>query len=164
MGTKSQSYTGGCLCGAVRYEGSRPWASAYCHCRMCQRAVGGPFWIATQFSKDSFQIMRGEPRWFRSSEIADRGFCGECGTPLFVQYRTAEWSDWIGVSTGSLDDPAAVAPERHLGVESRVPWLAMADDLPEESYPERFLEERAEYDRQNPDQPPSGWRWGEETR
>lgn len=161
MDAKTGSNTGGCLCGAVRFEGAAPLSAAYCHCRMCQKAVGGPFWVAAQFAKESFQITHGEPRWHRSSEIGERGFCGECGTPLFVRYRTAEWSNWIGVAIGALDDPAAVAPERHMGIESRLPWLALAGDLPEEAYPERFLEERAEHDRQNPDQSPSGYQWGD---
>ena len=94
---------------------------------------------------------------YRSSEIMERGFCAECGTPLLVGYLTAEWSEWYGVMIGSLDDPATVPPlQRHFGVESRLPWLALADDLPEESYAERFIEERAEVDRENPDRSPAG--------
>ena len=161
MAAKKEVYTGGCLCGAVRYEGTNLLSTVYCHCRMCQKAMGAPFFAGSQFPRESFRITNGEPRWHRSSEVMDRGFCDTCGTPLFVRYSTVEWSDWIGVSIGSFDDPADVTPEKHFGVESRLPWLALADDLPEESYPERFIEEFAKADRENPVQAPSGYNWSD---
>ena len=92
----------------------------------------------------------------------ERGFCAECGTPLAWRYLTAEWSDWLGITIGALDDPGAVAPTCHYGIESRLPWLALADDLPEGTYGDRFVEKRAEFGRDNPDGAPSGYRWGED--
>ena len=152
------TYIGGCLCGAVRYESGELWGAAYCHCRMCQKSVGNAFSAFAQFPRDSFRITRGEPHWYRSSEIVDRGFCTECGTPLFVKYRIAEWSDWVVASIGSLDDPGAVAPQRHFGTESMIPWLEITDDLPREAYPENFIESCAAADRANPERSPSRWR------
>jgi hypothetical protein len=54
-----------------------------------------------------FSITRGEPAWFHSSDPVRRGFCRDCGTPLF--FDTLE-SDGIAVTLGSLDDPAAFPP------------------------------------------------------
>jgi len=154
------TYTGGCLCGAVRYEGGELWGAAYCHCRICQKSVGNAFSAFAQFPRDSFRLTHGEPRWYRSSELGERGFCAECGTPLFVRYLTAEFSDWIVALIGSLDHPETVAPRRHFGAESMLPWLEIVDDLPRDSYPENFIEECVAHDRVNLDRRPSGFQIG----
>jgi hypothetical protein len=122
-------FSGGCQCGAVRYEyvgEKKPDRIHYCHCRMCQRAVGNVFATLVPVRKGDLR-WTGEPAMFQSSSIASRGFCRACGTPLsFGDDR----SEWICLTLGSLDDPAAFPPELHWGVESLVPWLHIADDLP----------------------------------
>jgi hypothetical protein len=121
--------TGGCQCGAVRYElTARPQGSSICHCRMCQKAGGAPFMAFTgSVRRESFVFTRGAPAIYRSSEIAERGFCAVCGTPL--TYRLIR-SDRISVTIGSLDRPAEVAPTEQLGVESALPWFAGLAALP----------------------------------
>ena len=122
--------TGGCQCGAVRYAAHAPLEKVhYCHCRMCQRATGNLFAALAGVPADRLEWLRGEPAWFASSSVARRGFCCRCGTPLSFAYNDAAR---IYVTIGSLDDPAAVRPERHYGIESRLPWLHIADDLPHE--------------------------------
>ena len=124
----TQRYEGGCQCGAVRYAlNMAPQRSHYCHCRMCQRAVGGLFAALAGAKKDVFQWTRGTPGFFASSTLAQRGFCAACGTPLSFAYHEASW---IYVTIGSLDDPSAAKPERHFGIESRVHWLEIDDQLP----------------------------------
>lgn len=119
--------TGGCQCGAVRYATRmRPVKVHYCHCRMCQRAVGNVFAALVPVRKDSV-TWTGEPGSFRSSSLATRGFCPRCGTPLSFAYDA---SRWICLTLGSLDAPAAVQPEIHYGVEGRLPWLRVDDGLP----------------------------------
>ena len=71
-------------------------------------------------AESEFVITRGAISTFASSDIAERGFCAECGTPL--TYRGLG-SERISVTLGSLDDPDAVEPETQLGVESRLRWL-----------------------------------------
>jgi hypothetical protein len=116
--------SGGCQCGAVRYRLDAALSGAcICHCRMCQKASGGPFMAFGGVPTSSFVVKRGSITTFASSEIAERGFCAACGTPLTYRLRGAER---IGVALGSLDDPNAVMPESQLGVESRVNWLAAA--------------------------------------
>ena len=121
-------HTGGCQCGAVRYAlYAEPERVHLCHCRKCQRAVGGPFAAFAPVRLADFAWTRGAPAIHRSSETATRGFCAACGTPLSFQH---DGGDWIDVTIGSLDRPEAVAPECHYGVESRLPWLDALDALP----------------------------------
>ncbi|MDX6751745.1 GFA family protein [Geminicoccaceae bacterium 1502E] len=121
--------TGGCLCGAVRYRtAARPLHTSFCHCRMCQQATGGPFAVWCAFPAEGVAWIRGSPRLFRSSALAERGFCADCGTPLLFRY--VEQPERLSLAAGSLDDPGQVTPERHWGIESRLPWPALDDGLP----------------------------------
>jgi hypothetical protein len=74
--------TGGCQCGAVRFALSAPPRKvSICHCRMCQKAAGAPFASLAAIEHGDFAWTRGKPRAFRSSTIAMRDFCADCGTP-----------------------------------------------------------------------------------
>ena len=120
--------TGGCQCGAVRYRlDAAPTGANICHCRMCQKAGGGPFMAFAGVKPADMTWTRGSPETFASSDIAERGFCAGCGTPLTYQ---ALGADRIGVTIGSLDDPGEVAPVKQFGAESQLPWLATIFDLP----------------------------------
>ncbi len=112
--------TGGCQCGAVRYALFETPESTICHCRMCQKAVGGPFAALSKVSMSAFAWTRGEPARFQSSSAAERHFCAACGTPLTFHFLIG---DRIEVTTGSLDNPAAVPISKNFGVESRLPWI-----------------------------------------
>ena len=120
--------TGGCQCGAVRYALSERPRSTVCHCRMCQRAVGNLFAALALGPKGALIWTRGQPAFFASSNIARRGFCRDCGTPLTFANDQA---DKIEVTTGSLDDPDGYPMTEHFGVESRVAWVALNPGLPE---------------------------------
>ncbi len=121
--------TGGCQCGAVRYRlSAKPTGVNICHCRMCQKASGGPMMAFGGVRLSEFVVSSGAIATFSSSDIAERGFCAQCGTPLTYQ---GVGSDRISVTLGSLDEPGAVAPVTQLGVESRVDWLVASLNLPE---------------------------------
>lgn len=125
--TREVRLTGGCQCGAVRYVlTAAPDKPGICHCRMCQRAGGGPF-MAFGWVRLSQIAWTGTPKTFASSTIAERGFCGACGTPLTYRVRGR---DRISVTLGSLDDPEAVRPVEQDGFESRLSWTGPALDLP----------------------------------
>jgi hypothetical protein len=144
MKEQGEEVIGGCLCGAIRYRvGERITGGMICHCRMCQQASGTAFTVNAIYARDGLDITQGKPTWFASSKIADRGFCAQCGSPLFVRYSVAEWRGWIGVSVGSHDHPDQILPERHFGAESQLSWLKMNDDLPHSEYPEDFIDEVA---------------------
>ncbi len=99
----SSRLTGGCQCGAVRFACDAPPENVHvCHCRMCQKAVGGPFAVICPVSKASFRLTRGEMAWFQSSEVARRGFCRTCGTPMAFDYPEDEG---IGLLVGTFDQP-----------------------------------------------------------
>jgi hypothetical protein len=143
--------TGGCQCGAVRYRlEAKPKATSICHCRMCQKASGGPFTAFGGLRLGRLVWTRGAPKVFASSDIAERGFCAQCGTPL--TYRGLG-SDYISVTLGSLDDPDAVEPAVQLGVESRLHWLERALGAPEMRTEQWLAQEKiaAVHNHQHPD-------------
>jgi hypothetical protein len=117
-GQRKPVLTGGCQCGAVRYAlYAQPDRVGICHCRMCQKAVGGPFSAWANVSMENFAWTRGAPGTFRSSSAAERGFCPRCGTPLYFAYVKRPGS--ISVSIGSLDTPEAVTLAEAEGIEAR---------------------------------------------
>jgi hypothetical protein len=142
------SWTGGCQCGAVRYRlDAEPARSNVCHCRMCQKAAGAPFMTFAGVTMSNFVWTRGTPKTFASSDIAERGFCAECGTPLsyFIPGR-----DWISVTIGSFDRAADVPPAMQYGVESKLPWADAISSLPIRDFT-AAIEGRAVRSRQHPD-------------
>jgi hypothetical protein len=119
--------TGGCQCGAVRFEVEDVSAkrSSICHCRMCQKAFGAFYAPLVTVDTAKVKWTRGEPKRWRSSNIAVRGFCPDCGTPL-----TYETADELAVAIGAFDDPAAVAPTKQVGIEGELPFVAALSTLP----------------------------------
>jgi hypothetical protein len=95
---------------------------------MCQKATGGTFSAMAGFPADQIS-WRGHPKLRRSSPFSVRGFCGECGTPLTFEYDDATH---VSISIGAFDDPAALPPREHGGIESKLPWVDIAADLPTE--------------------------------
>ncbi len=120
MNERKPIYTGGCQCGAVRYALFAEPQAGICHCRMCQKAVGGPFMAWAMVPSADFAWTRGQAATFRSSSAATRGFCARCGTPLSFHYDRKP--DHFDVTIGSLDQPGQVPPRVALGVENRLPW------------------------------------------
>jgi hypothetical protein len=119
---------------------------------MCQKAFGNYFAPLAGVSLGDFAWVKGEPGVFRSSEAVERGFCRDCGTPLFFRYHDR---DRISVSLGSLDDPARVVPDKQFGIESRLPFVAMLASLPgtrteDDIPPEEMVRLTS---RQHPDRP-----------
>ena len=121
---------GGCLCGTIRFEvTAAPSSVDYCHCRMCQRFNSAAFAAWAVFPLESVRFTGSKPKRYKSSPIAECGFCGNCGSSL-----TMEWlqppSEILAILIPSLDHPEDFAPTRHGGIESQLPWLDMHDDLP----------------------------------
>ena len=131
MTDKTMPITGGCQCGAVRYESTEPpnWVG-YCHCRKCQMAYGAVSGVFAAFRRESFRYTSGEPKFYQSSAWGYRGFCENCGTPLIMLYELDDPEP--GVLIGTLDHPEEWAPNSgHFGIESQVPWDVIHDDLPQ---------------------------------
>ncbi len=125
--------TGGCLCGAVRYRAEgEPLNVRACHCRLCQKATGGAFYARALYPQSAV-VIDGETRSHPSSHRTERVFCPACGTTLFS--RSIDGRNVIGVSLATLDDISVLAPDRHIFVDFKQPWLELADDLPQ--FPEQ---------------------------
>jgi hypothetical protein len=122
-------FTGGCACGAIRYESSAaPVFGGICCCRTCQRGSGTGQNAVVGVPNAAFRITQGEPRYYETT--ADSGkpvrhaFCGTCGAPLFGQPSSAPLT---GISAGSLDDPAGFEPGVVVYAEAALPWVALPD-------------------------------------
>ena len=118
--------TGGCLCGAVRYELRGETTSVtYCHCSMCRRWHGH---AGAYAAVDRAAFVVTEPRgleWYSSSPSVRRGFCAECGSSLFFD----EAGDpKVGFTAGTLDEPTGLRSKAHIFVASKGDYYAMADD------------------------------------
>lgn len=112
----SETLTGGCACGRVRYSVTVENHDAYlCHCRMCQRATGSVS-IAFTGVKQANVRWDSEPDWFDSSPIAERPYCRECGTSLGFRFK--QGSDNMDLTVASFDDPSPFEPKHHFGAES----------------------------------------------
>lgn len=124
---------GGCQCGKVRYamHVERVEKPHVCHCRMCQKATGGLFAALAGCAKPKLEWTRGAPAFFASSNLATRGFCRECGTPLTFAYNSPEAR--IYVTIGSLDNPGVANIEMQFGVESKIGWVRFCEDVPSEA-------------------------------
>ena len=121
-------WTGGCQCGAVRYEASEaPHHASVCHCRMCQKASGGPLMAFARVPHAALAWTRGKPATFRSSSLVERGFCARCGTPLTYDFLERPH---ISITLGSLDDPEAVRPQLQYAPERMLSWLPAVARLP----------------------------------
>ena len=119
-------YTGGCQCGAVRYRIEGEIVHPHlCHCRMCQKAAGNYFMPLGGVFWRNFTFTRGEPAWFQSSHLVRRGFCRDCGTPMFYDGV----GDHVSVMLGTLDDPTAVKPVMQSGTDRKMPWFRELDGL-----------------------------------
>ena len=122
---------GGCLCGAIRYEiNAPPISTGYCHCSCCRKFSGSAVNAWTAFPASSVRFLDGEPHYFASTPIALRGFCQKCGASLTYKLVQPRETVYLVLHTSSLDQPENFAPSIHSGIESKMPWFDILDDLP----------------------------------
>ncbi|MCG6857307.1 MAG: GFA family protein [Salaquimonas sp.] len=152
----SVHHTGGCQCGAVRFrvEGEMR-DSSVCYCRMCQKASAAYALALVNTSGANLTWTRGQPSWFQSSNVARRGFCEKCGTPLAY-----DAPDGLALSVVAFDDPAALPPTVAWGTESKLPWCDAVPELPahgtmEDTGAADFLASIVSY--QHPDHDTDNW-------
>lgn len=121
--------TGGCDCGAIRYElRSAPSDAGYCHCTICRRASGAPVMAFATVPLADFVLSRGEPKKRRSSSFGERWFCRDCGSQLAM--HVDHQPDTIDFTVATLDEPDHVKPIYHIFDDSRIDWFETRDDLP----------------------------------
>ena len=121
--------TGGCRCGAVKYEVSGPLRNiVICHCGECQRLNGSAGWHSRSMNEHLNITEDRGLAWYQITPRARRGFCRECGSPLFWQIDKQEST---GIVVGSLDDASGLKPIGHIFVEDKACYFAINDDLPQ---------------------------------
>lgn len=131
---------GACLCGAVRVSARLPDASVEaCHCTRCRRWVGGPY-LATR-GVERFAI-EGEAavRTYRSSDWAERGFCGGCGSALFFHFLPSGGRSFMAGLFPALDTAGALREE--IFIDERPGYYALAGERPRRTAAECLAELR----------------------
>lgn len=132
----STHLTGGCHCGAIRYQTtSAAMHHALCHCTDCRRHSGAPMVGWTMYPESSVKITQGTPKVYKSSEHGRRHFCEDCGTGLF--YSNAQNLPGIlDIQSGTFDNPNAMPAQVHIQTVERLSWMKDINTLPEfERYP-----------------------------
>ena len=119
--------SGSCLCGAVRYQVRGPMRPVVCcHCDMC-RKTSGHYVAATATRTKDFELLEDRGlKWYRSSPIARRAFCRECGSNLFW---AADGADQISIMAGTLDRPTGLHTAVHISVESKSDYHALPEGV-----------------------------------
>jgi hypothetical protein len=129
MSAEGFRLTGGCNCGAVRFEVTEPLVSAnYCHCTRCQRRTGAAASPNAATVPGSFHILQGEDQLkaWKPEDGWEKWFCGECGSALFS--RDGANPDRVGVRLGAFDEDPGVRPSTRQFVAYAAPWEALPDD------------------------------------
>jgi hypothetical protein len=125
--------TGGCLCGAVRYElNSAPKLSVSCHCRDCQYVSGGAPAHALIMRAEDVTITQGQVKEYwtlsaKGNRVA-RIFCEVCGTPLFA--KNEKHPEFLPVKVGGLDDPSQFRTQANIWTQSAPPWHCLDSAVP----------------------------------
>ena len=122
--------TGGCVCGAVRYEVSEPFVSSnYCHCTRCQRRTGTASSANARTAEGSFRIVQGEDMvagWDPGGGGFEKCFCSNCGSALFS--RNAQTGGEIGVRLGTVDGDPGIRPQKRQFTAYAAIWEPIPDD------------------------------------
>jgi hypothetical protein len=125
------NWTGGCMCGAVRYAlDSEPYDAGWCHCRICQMFSGSPAMAFATVPFCDWQVVAGseQVRKIHTTSFGERQFCGACGTGLTMHVR--HQADEIDFTICTLEEPGLLAPRFHIFWESKVDWFDPGDALP----------------------------------
>jgi hypothetical protein len=129
------TFTGGCVCGATRYECTAEPGEIQmfkCHCRDCQKVTGGGYAPVVYVPAKTLQIVRGTVRHHLTpSEMNGehkRGYCPQCGSRLTG--GEGPGSTGIGVTASSLDDPSFFRPQLEMWTSDAQPWDALDASIP----------------------------------
>ena len=126
------THTGGCACGAVRYEiAAEPIRGFYCQCRDCQRDTGSGHSAVAVFPSAAMRVTGAATEHLRSADSGAhkrKVFCGTCGSPLYNKPQSKP--DMIGVYVGTLDDPSIFKPQIVMFASRAQSWDDLDPTLP----------------------------------
>jgi hypothetical protein len=119
------THSGSCLCGAVLFEVNGPLREVIaCHCSQCRKTTGH-FLPATAASHEHFRLVKADGlKWYASSEMAERGFCGTCGSTLFWQ---GKGRDYVSIAAGSLDGKTGLTIAGHIFCADKGDYYEITD-------------------------------------
>jgi hypothetical protein len=121
-------FSGGCSCGAVRYDIAAPPVRAFqCQCRDCQKDSGGGHSSVLVFPRAAFAVT-GEVRESDRGAIKRKGFCPSCGVAIYN--KPDRVPDMIGIYVGSLDDATSFKPQAIFYAARGYAWDALDADVP----------------------------------
>ena len=126
----TETRTGSCLCGGVRYRVSGPMRDVIaCHCHRCRKQTGH-YYATTSAPHDALEIEDREDRltWYESSPGTYRGFCAQCGSALFWKYDGGEHTS---ILAGSLDGASGLKLEKHILTAEKGDYYDITDGLPQ---------------------------------
>lgn len=135
MADESETLSGGCACGSVRYVVAGPPIFVNnCHCRLCQRQTGSTSVVNAFFEAEKLTQLSGETsrHIVRTGSGGDHAIirCAGCGTALWSFYpRLGELG--LGLRAGTLDDPDALKPDAVIFIGSKMPWVALPEGVPQ---------------------------------
>jgi hypothetical protein len=125
-------FSGGCSCGSIRYMCLRePVAMLNCHCRDCQKSSGAPFASGVIVRVTDVEVT-GTPKTYSvragSGSFATRGFCAECGAPLFTHSEVAP--QFMSIRFTTLDNASEFQPMLDIWTSSSQPWICLNQAIP----------------------------------
>jgi len=125
----SETKSGGCLCGAVRYQVHGPLRDVVnCHCSMCQK-LHGAFGAHSKALKTDIKLVEDSGlKWYATSAVARRGFCSECGANVFWEPHDQPGT---GILAGTLDQPSNLKTIGHIFTDEKADFYEIADDAPQ---------------------------------
>lgn len=130
----SDTHTGHCLCGAVRFRTTGPLHDVVaCHCSQCRRQTGH-FYAATNVGNANLEIEGGDNvGWYRASDAAGRGFCRTCGSALFWK---ADDADYTSIMVGAFDGPTGLKIACQIYCADKGDYYELDDGIPQ--YPQNY--------------------------
>lgn len=128
MSSENVEINGRCLCGAISFNAVQFDTPSMCHCSQCRR-WSGHAWPAVG-GTDLKISGRKNLQWFKSSDMAQRGFCRICGSSLFWKRNGALH---ISISMGCIDEPTGMTLGGHIYTADKGDYYDIADDLPQET-------------------------------
>jgi hypothetical protein len=128
-----ETLEGGCACGAVRYRlASPPMFVHCCHCRDCQRQTGSAFVLNALIEADRVELLSGGTEEIKVPTASGDGQkiyrCPSCKIAVWSVYRGADKLNFVRI--GTLDNPAALTPDVHIFIRSKLPWIKLPDGVP----------------------------------
>lgn len=125
-------FSGGCLCGAVRYKSTaEPIMSGHCHCEDCRRSSGtghSSHMLLPEVAVTFSGKMTAYDRAADSGNLVSRNFCPTCGAAVFS--RNAAMPGMIFLRASSLDNLEAFKPQMHVYAARAASWDQPASGVP----------------------------------